>query len=204
MKLYPEAVHARTRAIAKDVLLAVVLIALAWLGLRVYHTVDRLTVLGSGVEQAGTSVNQGFHTAADAVKGVPLVGHKLSSALGGAGQKTGGNVAHYGERGQQEVHKLARGLGLLTFGLPASIVLLFYLPRRIRLVRDLGASSRVLTRLDEPERRRLIAMRAAFTLPYHDLLAHTPDPLGDIIDGRYDALVAAVLEDAGLVDPVAS
>jgi len=105
MKLYPEAVHARTRAIAKDVLLAVVLIALAWLGLRVYHAVDRLTVLGSGVEQAGTSVNQGFHTAADAVKGVPLVGHKLSSALGGAGQKTGGNVAHYGERGQQEVHK---------------------------------------------------------------------------------------------------
>ena len=46
MKLYPEAVHARTRAIAKDVLLAVVLIALAWLGLRVYHAVDRLTVLG--------------------------------------------------------------------------------------------------------------------------------------------------------------
>ena len=41
-------------------------------------------------------------------------------------------------------------------------------------------------------------MRAAFSLPYGQLLAYTRDPLGDLEQGRYDALVEAVLEDAGL------
>jgi hypothetical protein len=41
-------------------------------------------------------------------------------------------------------------------------------------------------------------MRAAFSLPYGQLLQYTRDPLGDLEDGRYDALVAAALEDAGL------
>ena len=41
-------------------------------------------------------------------------------------------------------------------------------------------------------------MRAAFSLPYGQLLAYTRDPLGDLEQGRHDALVEAVLEDAGL------
>jgi hypothetical protein len=44
-------------------------------------------------------------------------------------------------------------------------------------------------------------MRAAFSLPYGQLLAYTRDPIGDLEDGRYDALVAAALEDAGLRAP---
>ena len=53
-----------------------------------------------------------------------------------------------------------------------------------------------------PERRRLLAMRAAFSLPYGQLLLYTRDPLGDLASERYDALVAAALEDAGLrADP---
>ena len=41
-------------------------------------------------------------------------------------------------------------------------------------------------------------MRAAFTLPYDDLLRYTPDPFGDLAHERYDALVAAALEEVGL------
>jgi hypothetical protein len=41
-------------------------------------------------------------------------------------------------------------------------------------------------------------MRAAFSLPYGQLLAWTDDPLGDLAEGRYDRLVNAALEDAGL------
>jgi hypothetical protein len=48
------------------------------------------------------------------------------------------------------------------------------------------------------ERRRLLAMRAAFSMPYGQLLQYTRDPIGDLEGGRYDALVAAALEDAGL------
>ena len=53
---------------------------------------------------------------------------------------------------------------------------------------------------DDAERRRLLATRAAFHLPFGTLLRHTRDPLGDLAAGRHDALVAAELEDAGLLD----
>jgi hypothetical protein len=56
----------------------------------------------------------------------------------------------------------------------------------------------VLGDQDTLERRRLLAMRAAFSLPYGQLLAYTRDPLGDLASERYDGLVAAALEDAGL------
>lgn len=41
-------------------------------------------------------------------------------------------------------------------------------------------------------------MRAAFSLPYPALARHTSDPFGDLVAERYDPLVAAALEDAGL------
>jgi hypothetical protein len=59
----------------------------------------------------------------------------------------------------------------------------------------------VLVGTSDPERRRLLAMRAAFGLSYGALLAYTRDPLGDLADGRYDPLVAAALDDAGIRPP---
>jgi hypothetical protein len=77
-------------------------------------------------------------------------------------------------------------------------VLTRWLPGRIDQVRKLRAASSVLGERATEERRRLLAMRAAFSLPYGQLLRYTRDPLGDLEGGRYDALVAAALEDAGL------
>ncbi len=65
-------------------------------------------------------------------------------------------------------------------------------------VRTLSAADRVLRAPEDAERRRLLAQRAAFGLPYSTLLRHTQDPLGDLAAGRLDPLVAAVREDAGL------
>jgi hypothetical protein len=70
-------------------------------------------------------------------------------------------------------------------------------PPRIRQIRQLTAAARVL-REPAGERRRLLAMRAAFALPYGQLLRYTSDPIGDLAEERYEALLAAVLEDAGL------
>jgi hypothetical protein len=41
-------------------------------------------------------------------------------------------------------------------------------------------------------------MRAAYVLPYERLIRYTRDPLADLESGRYDGLVAAALDDAGL------
>jgi hypothetical protein len=49
-----------------------------------------------------------------------------------------------------------------------------------------------------PADGRVLAQRAAYSLPYGRLLEFSDDPLGDLAAERYDPLVAAALEDAGL------
>ena len=92
------------------------------------------------------------------------------------------------------MHRFANLLGILFFALPAAALLFWYLPRRLRQIRALTFASQVLWGSDA----RLVAMRAAFSLPYGQLLAYTSDPLGDLSAERYGPLVAAALEDVGL------
>jgi len=95
------------------------------------------------------------------------------------------------------VHDLANLLGFLMFAVPAAVLLVTTLPARIRQVRELNAVERLLDTSSE-ERRRLIAMRAAFSLPATELARHTRDPMGDLAEGRYDPLIEAAYDQAGL------
>ena len=198
MRLYPDLPGPRAAAVARDLAALAALVLLAWLGLAVHDAVGRLAVLGEGVSSAGGAVESGFERAADEVDGVPVVGDEVAGGIRAAGEGTGGNVADLGERGEAAAHRLATILGLVVFGLPALLVLALWLPARIAQIRRLTEAARVLRQPDSPERRRAVAMRAAFALPYGQLLAHTRDPLGDLAAERYDALVAAAFEDAGL------
>ena len=198
MPLYPELRGPRARAVVRDLVAITLLLIFAWAGFKVHGAVDRLAVLGEGVQASGRVVEDGFSSAADAVDGTPIVGDELGDGLRSAGEGSGGEVVELGEQGEEGAHDLALILGVVTFGLPALIVLAVWLPGRIGQVRRLHAASQVLGDQEGSERRRLLAMRAAFSLPYGQLLAYTPDPIGDLEDGRYDALVAAALEDAGL------
>lgn len=197
MRLYPELRGPRNRALIADLASIALLLVFAWAGLKVHDAVDRLAVLGEGVEATGGAVEGGFESAADAVDGTPVVGGELADGLRSAGEESGGEVAGLGQRGQDNVHRLANILGFVTFALPALLLLTRWLPGRVAQVRKLREASIVLADGGR-ERRRLLAMRAAFSLPYGQLLRYTRDPLGDLEDGRYDALVAAALEDAGL------
>src|ERR671934_271639 len=128
----------------------------------------------------------------------PAGGLGAADAIEGAGEGSGGEVQDLGQSGVDRTHQLADLLGLIVFVLPAAGLLSLYLPGRIAQVRRLTTASKVLDELDDPERRRLIAMRAAFALPYETLLRHTSDPLGDLANERYEPLVDAVLEESGL------
>jgi hypothetical protein len=198
MRLYPDIPSRRASTLARDLLTVALLVLLAWIALKVHDAVDRLAVLGEGVNEAGSSIEDGFEAAADAVDVTPIVGGELADGLRGAGEGSGGNVAELGQEGEDKTHQLADILALVTFFIPATFLLLRVVPSRTAQVRRLAAAERVLLERDTPEQRRLIAMRAAFALPYGQLLAYTRDPLGDLEHGRYDALVEAVLEDAGL------
>jgi hypothetical protein len=158
--------------LVQDAAFLLVLALLAWIGLRVHDTVDKLAVLGSGVKEVGDHI--------------PLVG---------------GPVKDLGQRGENNVHHLANLLGVVTFVIPAALIVWHYLPERLAQIRKLTAAARVLGPGPEPDRLEAVAMRAAFSLPYSQLLRYTKDPLGDLASGRYEALLAAVLDDAGLRGP---
>lgn len=201
MRLYPDQPGRRLDLIARDLATLLALVLFAKLALEVHDAVDRLAVLGEGVENAGTAVSGGFDTAADAVDGTPLVGDELGDALRGAGEGSGGEVADLGRGGAGAAHDLADLLGLVFFLLPAAVLLLWALPPRVRQVRRLNAAARVLRDPGSPEREELLAARAAFGLPYGTLLRYTDDPIGDLQAGRHEALVRAELEQAGLRVP---
>jgi len=93
---------------------------------------------------------------------------------------------------------ILRDLGLLVFALPTVLVLVFTVPPRVRQIRQLTAAAAALIDTHDPERRELLAMRAAFGLSYLTLLRYTRDPLGDLAAGRFDPPVAAALDDAGV------
>ncbi len=203
MKLYPDVPARRRSTILRDLALLGLVLLFAWAGFKVHDAVDSLAVLGSGVKDAGLSVQSGFGSAAGAVEGIPLVGGSLAGALEDAGQGSGGNVAALGQQGEDEVHRLALTLGLIVFALPTILVLVIMVPPRVRQIRQLEAANAALVDTHDPERRRVLAMRAAFGLSYLTLLSYTRDPLGDLVAGRYDPLVAAALDDAGIRRPTA-
>jgi hypothetical protein len=203
VKLYPDVPSKQRSTILRDIGLLGLVLVFAWAGYRVYNAVEGIAVLGSGVKRAGLSVESGFGSAAGAVKGIPLVGGSLAGALVGAGRGSGGNVAVLGQQGEDKVHELAVGLGLLVFALPTILLLVIMLPWRVRQIRQLTAANAVLVDMHDPERRRLLAMRAAFGLSYLTLLGYTKDPLGDLADGRYDQLVTAALDEVGVRRPPA-
>jgi len=197
MRLYPDVRAQRLDLMARDAAMVLAVVLFGLIALKVHDAVDRLAVLGEGVESAGNAVTGGFDSAAEAVEGTPIVGDRIGDALRGAGEGSGGEVADLGRGGAGAAHDLANLLGVLFFALPAALLLLWVLPPRIRQIRRLNAAAKAVGELS-PERRRLLAMRAAFGLPYGELLRFTKDPLGDLEAGRYDALVAAELEQVGL------
>jgi hypothetical protein len=129
----------------------------------------------------------------DTVDRLAVLGEGVRKA-GAAVPLVGNPVEDLGRRGENDVHHLANLLGLVVFGLPAAMSVWHFLPRRVAQVRRLTIADRVLR--GAPERE--LAMRAAFSLPYGQLVRWTDDPLGDLAAQRYDRLVAAALDDAGV------
>jgi hypothetical protein len=198
MRLYPDLPARRTATMAGDVATLLAVLLFAWLGFVVHDAVEELVSVTDGVQQVGGTVEGAFTEAGDAVGGAPVVGGAVRDALRDAGEGTGGEAAAAGRAGEESIRDLAQLLGLLTFFIPTALVLSRALPPRIAQVRRLTAADQVLRFPDDPERRELLARRAAFGLPYAQLVRHTRDPLGDLADGRLEPLVAAAREDAGL------
>jgi hypothetical protein len=202
MTLYPDLPGPRARAISRDIAVLVLLAFFVWLGVRVHDAVASLQSVGTGVSQAGTSVQQGFASVASAVSDVPLVGGSLAHDLHAASGATGGRLVTLGQDGNAAIRHLATVLGLTTWGLPTLLLLALVGPPRAREVRRLRALRRAVAGPDAAARRRLLAFRAVARAPAGALLAVSEDPVGDLLAGRTEALAAAALEAEGVRAPV--
>ncbi|CAB4817235.1 MAG: hypothetical protein F2942_08715 [Actinobacteria bacterium] len=201
VKLYPEVADRRRERIARDVAVMLMLLFLIWMGRSVYQRIDSITVLATGVSSAGESVQTGFGAVAGAVESVPVIGDNLASALQSSGEATGGNVADLGAQGAESIHRAALLIGLLTFLIPAILLLGLTLPDRMRGIRQMSLAGQFLEGERSPERDRILAMRAVFNLDVDHLLEYSADPVGDLIAGRHDQLIEALFAEAGLATP---
>jgi len=199
LTLYPDIPGERLRKALLDLLVIGLIVMFCWIGVRMHDLVAELAVLATGLRDAGTSIQGGFDSVGEAAGSIPLVGGTIADAFASAGQETGGSLAGIGQAGLDAVMLLARAVGVIVAGLPTIVLLAAVLPRRIRGVREMTAA-REVSSMDPPddERLRLLAMRAAFGLPFRELVRYTRDPFGDLAAGRYDALAAAALADVGL------
>lgn len=202
MRLYPQLPLTRTRTIAGDVVVVLLVVLFAWSGLKVHDTVTDLTSITGGVRDAGTSVQDGFARAAGAVAAIPIVGGVLSDSLEETGGATGGSVVQAADEGEEAVDDTATVLGWVTFALPTLVLLAFFVPLRGRqIIRLTRAHQMLASSPPDRERRRLLAMRAAFGMPWEDLRPYTRDPIGDLEAGRLEPLLAALYADGGLLPP---
>ena len=222
MRLYPSLPRRRRATVLGDVLVVGLVVLFAVLGKLVHDSVAELASLGRAVGEAGTTiqdstsqaagaVRDGLGTAAGAIDGVPIVGGQVAEGLrdGAAtatgtlereGREAGGGIVEAGREGEDRAIDAANVLGWSTFLVPVVLLLTRHVPRRLEQARTLTAAEQVLGggALDEPERVRALAERAAYGLPYGSLVRHTRDPIGDLVAGRHEPLVAALGEDAGL------
>jgi hypothetical protein len=153
------------------------LLAVAWLvfwgyaAWSVYAEVLRLRAPGEHLVSAGNQIWNGFNSAADQVIRVPFVGGDISSALRG-GTGAGDSMRDAGLAQISAVEDLAVLLAALVIVVPVSVLLVVWLPFRVRFV--LGARS--LRRLRLIGAWDLLALRALNRLSARKLAPFGTDP----------------------------
>lgn len=194
MKLYAEVPRHRIQQILNDILIVLWITVWARVGVIVHDLVTKLAGPGRSVESAGRRVADGAANVSGDVSDVPLVGDDLASAFDRLAD-AGAFLRDAGQSQQDAVATLAVWLGALLAIIPIALVLISWLPRRIRWIAEASAASRI--RLDA-EDLHLFALRAIARRTLNELHAATPDPAGAYASGDYEPLAALELDALGL------
>ncbi|MQA99638.1 MAG: hypothetical protein GEU78_05005 [Actinobacteria bacterium] len=194
MKLYAEVPRHRTQQVLNDIFIALWVIVWVRVGVIVHGLVDKLAGPGRSVERAGRRVADGAANVSGDVSDVPLVGDDLASAFDRLSD-AGGFLRDAGQSQQDAVHALALWLGVLLALIPIILVLIVWLPPRIRWIAEASAANRI--RLDA-EDLHLFALRAIARRTLNELRSAAPDPAGAYASGNYEPLAALELDALGL------
>ena len=194
MRPYAEVPSVRIRQVLTDAL--VVLWVYVWvrIGHRIYELVDLLQAPGRSLEGAGEALTERASDLGDDVGGLPVVGRALRAPFRAIGD--GGVLLQEAGLAQQSaVHTLALWLGISIAAIPIALLLLRYLPGRIRWMREASAAALVRS---EGADLALFALRALTSQPISALAAVSGDPVATYRRGEYAELAGLELRRLGM------
>jgi hypothetical protein len=172
VRVYADRAGTSLRQIATDLIVVAWLAFWVWASIWVYGKVSNLAVPGQKIENAGTGMASGLSEAGHKVGSVPAVGGSLSAPFDTAAGAANA-LADAGRAQQAAVHNLAIALVALVLVVPLGLVLLGYLPLRLRWMRRAALALALRQRATG---RDLLALRALTRQPLRRLLAIHPDP----------------------------
>ena len=141
--------------------------------------------------------------AANEVSQVPGIGGPLGRPFEAAAGRLGDLVGAANAQ-VASIERLADIAGWLVFALPVSVLLLVWLPRRVRFVLHSRVAQRLL---DRPANVELFALRALARQPLPVLAKVSRDPVGGWRAGDHEviaALAALELAESGVPPPAAT
>lgn len=194
MKFYADSPVRRARQLLGDVLLVVWIAVWVKFALVVRDATLTLAEPGEQIAEAGGGLAEKLRDAGETVGSVPVLGDEVRTPFDGAGDAAEG-LAGAGDAQVEAVNQLALWLGLAVAAIPILVVLVVYLPGRIRFAREAIAGQRFI---DAAADLDLFALRAMARQPLHRLARISDDPAGAWRRG--DPVVVRALADLELTD----
>ncbi|HWB71952.1 MAG TPA: hypothetical protein VG452_07025 [Egibacteraceae bacterium] len=192
MKLYAEVPPKRRRQVVADLLATVAVLFSVRVGTWLHGLVSRLAAPGRALEDGGQAIAAAMEGAAQGVGQVPVAGRALRSPFAHAAS-AGHSLADAGQAQQDAVVSLAFWLGVLVAAGGVLVVVVGYLARRLRWIREASAAAALR---DTSADLRVFAYRAVARRPLRLLTQAVADPGAAL--ARHDYLALAQLELATL------
>jgi uncharacterized membrane protein YciS (DUF1049 family) len=153
----------------------VLLWTIGWaiVGIFVHRVIEVLATPAREIARAATRLAENFREAATEAAKVPVAGDQLRRPFDAA-SVTLGNLITSANDQVASIERLALIVGWLVFLIPVTVVVAFWLPRRIRFYRQARASQVFLDALPDLD---LFALRAMAAQPLYVLAQISDDPV---------------------------
>src|SRR5216684_9423855 len=205
LKIYPDRRWPAFLRVVSDTVTFTWTVAWAYLGWLIYQTVMGLEVIADGIKNTGMTFNQWIAAFRKAVPGgIPILTKFLQDTADALKHYSGDPLVSAGQNIHDAIIRVAIVLALLVALPPILLVLVPYAGWRWRDMRETGAALafvRIAAMTGRAEAARaVLAYRAVSTLSFRQLMSASADPVGDLVERRYDRLADAMIKRAGL-DP---
>jgi hypothetical protein len=197
VKIYADRMPAFVRQVVSDLLVVVWIYAWIRTGLWLRDLIEKLAVPGQKMEGAGQGLADNLTDAGNKVGRVPIAGDELTAPFTRAAEAAQG-LANAGRDQQDLVADLSWAMPLALVAGPIALVLLVWLPLRVRWMRRAGSAAAARGSIAG---RDLLALRALTGQPVRRLAKLNPDVAGAWRRGdekTLDALAALELRSLGL------